>query len=420
MINIIIEELISIISFSILFLSYGKLLKSKKVSLIGLFILSTLIAFLNIISSYDVSLLIKLSISIISLYIVGPIFYNTSFKEAASLSIIYFILILIGDIIVMLVISPFNSLGLKYVKSASILKAIATLLCAITIYLLLCISRFKAFLKRIINYNNNKLDMFRNSVYLVIIMIMILFFYVIRYGEDFNFIVTLLFSLSCLSLLIFTIYNIYKNSSLTVINDYLLNNEKIYESVILNDKTFRHNLIHELTLIKQVGNKKTKEMIDAYIEEHTNSSGKYDKLINVPSGLKGIIYEKMVLYDLSEKSIFVDNYITSNIFSSLTPKKVVKLVECFGIMLDNAIEASGETSTPLIYIYLNEDDNSYDIKCINNFNNFVNLDSFGVDNKTSKTNHMGVGVKYMFNKSGLDVSAKIRNDVFSCNIKIKK
>ena len=420
MINIIIEELISIISFSILFLSYGKLLKSKKVSLIGLFILSTLIAFLNIISSYDVSLLIKLSISIISLYIVGPIFYNTSFKEAASLSIIYFILILIGDIIVMLVISPFNSLGLKYVKSASILKAIATLLCAITIYLLLCISRFKAFLKRIINYNNNKLDMFRNSVYLVIIMIMILFFYVIRYGEDFNFIVTLLFSLSCLSLLIFTIYNIYKNSSLTVINDYLLNNEKIYESVILNDKTFRHNLIHELTLIKQVGNKKTKEMIDAYIEEHTNSSGKYDKLINVPSGLKGIIYEKMVLYDLSEKSIFVDNYITSNIFSSLTPKKVVKLVECFGIMLDNAIEASGETSTPLIYIYLNEDDNSYDIKCINNFNNFVNLDSFGVENKTSKTNHMGVGVKYMFNKSGLDVSAKIRNDVFSCNIKIKK
>ena len=420
MIKIVVLELISIVSFSILYLSYRKLLNNTKVNILKLVLLSTLIAFLNIIGSYDVSLIIKLLISIISLYIAGPLLYNTSFKKASSLTIIYFMLIMIGDIIVMLVISPFNSIGLKYVKSASIIKAIATLLCAVVIYVLLYIKRFRLFLKKIINYNNSKLNMFRNSVYLVIIMIMILFFYIIRYANDYNFTIALLFSISCLSLLIFTVYNIYKNNSLKIINTFLINNERTYESVILNDKTFRHNMIHELNLIKQVGNKKTKEMIDAYIEEHTKNNGKFDKLISVPSGLKGIIYERMVLHDLDEKVICVDNYIKSNIFSNLNPKKVVKLVECFGIMVDNAIEASCETEKPFIYIYLNEDDNTYEIKCVNNFNTFPNLDSFGVDTKTNKENHMGVGIKYMFNKSGLNITAKIRNDIFTCTMIIKK
>lgn len=420
MINTIIEEAVAVISYFILFLSYERLLKDRKAKIIRLLLLSLIISFLNLVVAYDVSLVIKLLISIISLYVVGPVVYNASWKEATSLTIIYFVLIMIGDIVVMLCISPFSSLGLKYVTSASLLKIGATLLCAVLIYLVMLNRKIANLFIKIIEFNNSKFNLFKNSVYLIVLMIVSLFLFIIKYFSNFSFLITILFSLSCIMLLIFTMYNIYRNTSLKIINDILIKNEKTYETIIENDKMFRHNIIHELNCIKAASGKKVQNIIDEYILEHTSLNNKYDKLINVPSGFKGIIYEKIVLHNFDENCLVVDNFIKSDLFKILSPKLIVKLCESFGIIIDNAIEASMSVSNPIIYIYLTENENAYFIKCINSFNNSIDVDNIGVENKTSKKSHFGVGLKYIFNKSTLDFESKIVNEKFICSIKVKK
>lgn len=420
MITEIIGQIITFFSFFILFLSYNRILKKKHINFLKIIIMSVLISILNILGSYDVNLFIKLFITIITLYTAGPIIYDLSWKESMSITLIYFVLIFIGDLIVMLVISPFESFGIKYLTHTSLIKAIATLLSGVFIYLVLLNKRFSNFLKKIIEYNNSKFNLFKNSIYIILVMIISLLFFIIRYLDKFSFIITLLFFISCISILFFVIYSMYKSTSLKIINEFLLKNEKAYETIIENDRIFRHNIVHELNCIKSLSNERVSKIIDEYIKEHIGNNIKFDKLIKLPSGLKGLVYEKMVIHNLEDGIIVVDNEISSDVFNNISIKKLVKLYEVFGIIIDNAIEACVNSSIPSIYIYLSENDDYYKIKCTNTFNNYIDVEQIGNSHNSTKDKHYGVGLKYAYNQKNIRISSTIHNDKFISLLTIKK
>ena len=241
--------------------------------------------------------------------------------------------------------------------------------------------------------------------------------YVVNYSNQNSFIMNSIFVSICIITIILIISAIHSNSKLILLNNVLSDNEDTYNKIIDNYKTFKHNIMHEFNCIKSVGNKKVNELIDAYVNE-TKSEEDYDlDLSKVPKSLKIIIYKCLIKHNFYDIDIKVNSFIETDPIIILSSTKYCKMSQIFGILLDNALEASKNIHDPFAYIILKEDSETYTIQIVNKFINDIKL----INNETvsTKKDHMGMGIKYI-NSTKVSTKFCIRNDKYFATVIINK
>ena len=415
-----------IIMYGLLVLSYfamvecfEKILESKyKINLLNVLLIIA-ISILNYYSAGDNLLLLKLIISLFSFFLISFCIYKEGYKKSITTSIIFLFIITISEIILMVILEFIKNVNVSYIIEPNSLKSIASFLTIIVTYFLLSIRFIRNIIIKINNMLIKKYEFLRFFIYTVLAILLILMFYILNYLDTNPLILTILFSISCLLIIISSIYSAYKNNSLVLINNLLSNNEESYQKVLENYKMFKHNIMHEFNCIKSLGYKKVNKVIDEYIKEYNDYDYSSNDLNKLPRGISSIFYQKIAENNTSSK-IRVDNFLNEDPINYLSTKKYCKLCQGIGIVFDNAIEATKELDIKEIYIYLSENKNELNIKFYNEFKSVIDIDSIGVNKVTSKENHMGLGLKYLYNKSDLMIKTTIRNNKFIIELSVKK
>lgn len=398
---------------------FEKVLESKfKINILNI-LLTVAISILNYYSAGDNLLLLKLAISLFSFFLISFCIYKEGYKKSITTSIIFLFIITISEIILMVILECLKNINISYIIEPNSLKSIASFLTIVVTYILLSVRVIRGVIIKMNNMLVRKYEFLRFFIYTVLAILLILMFYILNYLETNPLILTILFSLSCLLIIISSIYSAYKNNNLVIINDLLSNNEESYQKILENYKMFKHNIMHEFNCIKSLGYKKVNRVIDEYIKEYNDYDYSSTDLNKLPRGISSVFYQKIAENNTSSK-IRVDNFLNEDPVNYLSTRKYCRLCQGIGIVFDNAIEATEDLDLKEIYIYLSENKNELTIKFYNDFKSVIDIDSIGVNKVTSKENHMGLGLKYLYNKSDLKIKTTIRNNTFIIDLSIKK
>ncbi len=211
---------------------------------------------------------------------------------------------------------------------------------------------------------------------------------------------------------------IYNNKMLVIKNKYLNEYLENYEKMSDNYRTLKHNLRNDLYLIKC--SKEKDPVINKMYVKYTDDENWEGKISGIPSGLQGIIFLKMQYAETKNIKFIVDNKIDEN---ELNENSQIYLDTCeiVAICLDNAIEASEETSQKMISMDINKNSSFYLIEITNTFNNRIDIDKLGEKNYSTKNRNSGIGLNYIENLSkSITVKRLIIENIFRTIIKIKK
>ncbi|MBR5662131.1 MAG: GHKL domain-containing protein [Bacilli bacterium] len=409
----------AIVSYYLLVLVFKKISRSNfKLNFINIALI-IIFSIINSLSFMDNLLIIKTIISIGIFILINKIILKLSIKESLVVSIIYLIITLFGELIVLLMLSPFNIINDDYINSISTLKAVITVVVMLFTYLIISIKVVNNAIYKMYRFfvENNKY--IKYIVFAIIQITFICLLYIINYSKKNLFFMNLLFYIAFIAVILLIGKTIYKNKKLNLINELLLNNEESYVKVIESYQMFKHNVIHEFNCIKSIGNSKVNKIIDGYIKEHKTPVIDQKIMFSIPKSIRTILYNNIVKNALYSLNISVDNFASNDIIYIISTTRYIKLCQILGIILDNAVEACKECKKPYLYLYLNEDKSKYYIKVVNEFSNNIHLLDENKINKSSKKGHMGVGLKYVYNSS-FDVKSTIRNNKFITSIVIKK
>lgn len=421
-IELIVYVLSGIFTLSIDLLCYHHLTKEKPkinvVNIICLIFMSIILVVSNM-SNFNS---IKLIISLLTKIVLIKLFYKISNYRSFYYSLVFWILLMIIEIIATIFITSLNITSPEeFITKHFSLKMIFTFSMCVIQYLIVLIP----FIKKAINFGYKKTSQisFNTSLFLLIIACMTSLailntFNMDRMGSHYV-VLCIVVILFILSLLI--IFLINKQHKLQDLNEKILENNNTYIEIADNYATLRHNIINQFLTIKSVSNKKTQSLIDEMINDYETQYKVITNVHKIPKGLKGIIYQK--IYQLDDKDIKVNvvNSLKNDPFLKLKPKKYNDLCEIIGILIDNAVEGAVTSHEKVIYIEFDQIKNSKDINIviINTFNGEIDLDLFGDRHYTTKKTGHGIGVNYVLKKNAFEISNKIINNLFKVEIKIK-
>lgn len=230
----------------------------------------------------------------------------------------------------------------------------------------------------------------------------------------------IILSFSIIILVVSFIYHEYNNNELKIINKNLIKNNDFYITVVNDYRVLKHNIIHQLNGIKSVSNKKATTLINDLMEEYNTNFKNLKIEAKMPSGINGIVYEKIYTYPNQDFRLEIDNSIESDIFNNLTPKSYNLLCEALGVLLDNALEASEKSKEKIIMIDMKETEESYNIKIINTFDEILDLEKIGTMKYTTKNYGHGIGLYSLIGRKKLKIKTSIINDLFFNEIIIEK
>ena len=201
----------------------------------------------------------------------------------------------------------------------------------------------------------------------------------------------------------------------------LLNkNNEFYLNLIDEYRILKHNLISNLSGIKSVTNKKTRALIDDLITEYNSILKLPKNFKEIPTGISGIVYEKIYSANNSQLQLKVDNKLKNNIIEILSARKFNALCEALGITLDNAIEAAEQSNEKILYLEFTEDENKLILKIVNTFSGVVDIDELGKKNYTSKKKGHGLGLFSILNKKDIKLTTIIKNNKFISVVTVNK
>lgn len=212
----------------------------------------------------------------------------------------------------------------------------------------------------------------------------------------------------------------YENAALKETKLNLIQNNEFYINTVNDYKILKHNIIHQLNGIKSVANKEAQELITDLIEQYNSNFINVQELTTMPTGINGIIYEKMYSYQNKNLKLGIENKITSNIFDNLTARSYNLLCESLGILLDNALEATSDSKEKIIMIDMKETSKSYNVKIINTFSDVLDFDRLGTIKYTTKKSGNGIGLFSILGRKKLKVKTSIINNLFQNEIIINK
>ena len=406
------------ISYLNVSLIYGIVTKSKFKISIKLLILMIVMAILNTTVIIQLPIGFKTVFNFICLTLFNKIIYNNKIKDE-----LYYIIIIwaVGILLDMLFMALFPVLLEKVVI---MFPNVGIALISLILQLIqLLIFKIK-FMGVFINKFKNKIDMINNIVWLfmlsifLIVLFSVLAFINLRHFN--NTIIIILISLIVISIVGFFIKIISDEKMYKLAIENLMNNNRYYLELNKKDSIFRHNIIHHLNSIKTISNKKTCSLIDDLIaESHINNMQSKDIEL-LPNGINGLICSYIYGKGHDKLNVAVNNYLESDLFDVLTPRKYNKLCETLGVCLDNAVTASRKSKEKVMQIVLLEDKESIYVKIINTFSTSIEIEKLGTYNYTTNDKGHGIGLSSILKRRDINVKTSIINNLFENQIMIKK
>jgi two-component system sensor histidine kinase AgrC len=208
------------------------------------------------------------------------------------------------------------------------------------------------------------------------------------------------------SLLVFLVFNfaliLFDEKNKT--DEYIKNYQKIVEysefteGLLTEYKSFIHEYKNKLIIIKDLASPRNKELHD-YINSILNvkASDKYNYLMDIKNipipGIKGLINYKLI--KMKELNIETEVYVSESVANlknnSLDIKEKNNLYTILGVILDNAIEASLESTEKLVSLHFFLEDDNINIILANTFKN-INLDELEEKGYSTKGENRGIGL----------------------------
>lgn len=404
--------------------------KGKKFSLILLIltIINNLLALINL-KQYN-NLLNTLIISIIYILILKLLVKKT-WAKSFIIVVLYYALIVVTEIITF-----YLSNLILHASSADIMSNpynfLIFIICQhiIAVIFLLVYNIFIAKKYKLSNLT------FKNSKILIIMIVgcilpQVLLFALTNYTYPLPLLITSVMQIILISGLIF----LYIKSSLT--------KEKI-EAELITTETHNKTLIEIVdsvrTLKHDYGN--IVQALNGYVltkqyeqlDEYVNSLLKEFNSVNNVSSIDPKIFNEPAIYGVvgakyffaTENDITFELEVTSNIKEINFPKP--ELSRIFGILLDNAIEATQKSKEKYIKLEINFCEKKYAdvIRVINSYDTSINIDLENIYEKgvSSKKIKSGIGLwevkKLVKKNSHSQIYATIENDKFVQNLIIEK
>ena len=207
-----------------------------------------------------------------------------------------------------------------------------------------------------------------------------------------------------------------------------------YENEIEKQRILRHETKNEFRTIRaKICDKQDNKAIIEYIDEILNDKyeikqEKYAKFGYLPpNGIKGLCYFKV--QEAEEKRIKVALNISKRIKDStiynLSVKQQRDFGKILGVLLDNAIEASKESTKKEMGIeaYINTN-KEFKMIVSNTYNNQIDPNKIGKEKFSTKGKNRGHGlllVKQLINKNDIfELKTSIQENVYIQTIIIKK
>jgi len=185
----------------------------------------------------------------------------------------------------------------------------------------------------------------------------------------------------------------YKNKR----NLFLIKKLNEYETIINDQGEQNHEYNNQLMILSgYLDNKKELEKyLYSIIEDHKTGQNyeirQLSKLDNI--GLKRLLYykiNKMSLFNIKFCPYISENI--NDILNNISFNTYKDITKVFGILIDNAIDASKDSDDKDIFLYMTKDGNYLSIKIINSINNDIYLNKIGKDRFTTKGKGHGFGL----------------------------
>ena len=422
---IIFERVFSILSYYLAFyfeyINLCSIAKEKHKFLFKNILIIGIISIINYVLALSGIIVFKMVFSFLSIMIISKFLVKLDIKKSLIISIIYYLTILLIEYLSMIVlINILKYNPQKYLLSIGIQKCIIGHIMNIVTYVL-CKLFFVRLLYEIICKIFDKIGISNRHIYYFLISIFVIeMMYVTNIVGRTKLIYGILYIVIFVSFIIYLAISLHRNYYLRMLNEFLQEKDKNMQKLLDEYKIFKHNIKNNLLSISSISSKRVKEIIDDYIKSYKLNVDYENNIGSMPDGLRGIIYQKLISNNLLSANIIVDNYLSTDPLNLLNIKQYRQLTESLGIILDNAIEAITNSSEKYIYLYLNESDDIYTIKCVNSFDSFIKVDTLLNHGSTSKNNHNGLGLYYIKNKTCIDVKTRIINNRFYSELILKK
>lgn len=337
-------------------------------------------------------------------------------------TMICYLVLLIFEILLSIIIMNFFKFNLESFNTNTIMKSIFTILDA------LC---------TLITCSNKKICLFVNKITsksivittffpIIIVCMIILDAKYIFFSTSEIYIGNIIIISTLLYLLVFSIITDNKLIKENEKTELLLNLMSKYEKIIDDNRSFKHELLNNLLILKSYEDKNSKEyndLLDELIDLNNKKDVRIKNISNLPSGLKGIFYYK--LYGLEKQKYNISINISKkigNLLNNISHKDYIYLNKIISIVLDNAIEASSKTKDKhlLIDVYLEEKNICFDI--LNSYTGEVNLLKINKKGYSTKGKNRGLGlsiVNTILGKSNtIKMIQSVENNIFTTKIKV--
>lgn len=430
----IISNYIGILFLSMGEIIFGKIVLNNKIEtskVCTIFILLVASVIFTLSSTYLEGTIKSAVIYIIHIFEFKMLF-NLSYYKSMFLSFLFFIVIILPDILSLLIIT--NILGMNRIDFSH--EVAGTIIGNLTIGILLIIVTLilKKPLRKIIN---TKISSNAKIVILCILTLLCvtIFFYIFinEFEINGNIIPYLIVIAGLLIILFSLIKQTIENHRLTQEYDHLLEFMKTYEVEIEKQRILRHEVKNEILSIraKICDKAKNQEILD-YIDEILNEKivvkqEIYVKFQHLPAnGIKGLCYFKT--QEAENKGVKVSLNISPKIKNStiykLNTKQKRDFGKILGVFLDNAIEASSNSKKKQLGIeaYINKEQ-EFKLIISNSFNNKIEKEKIGNERYSSKGKERGHGlllVKHIIEMNKIfETEMEIQDDIYIQKLVIK-
>ena len=350
-------------------------------------------------------------ITFISIIMTYKIFTKISNKDLLFYTIVQWLIGIILDIIVMIFVNVVFKTNFRIVGS---------FLMTIAYFLIGSSSKAVDFINKI----KKKLYDINYFSYILIAFIIIYFYlgsFCLKYMDN-QLVPIMIFFISTtfLVLIVSFIIQISQIKSLKESIKILTRNNEFYIERLDDYRILKHNLIANLNGIKAVTNKKTINLIDDLILKYKGKLNLPKNFKQLPTGINGIIYEKIYNVIDTKLNISINNKIKNNIIEVLTARNYNLFCEALSIALDNAIEASEKSKEKILFLEILEDKEKLILKIINSFDGVIDIDKLGTKNYTSKRKGNGLGLFSILNLKTVTITTSIKDNKYFCTIEVKK
>lgn len=353
--------------------------------------------------------------SLISIIILSVIFFDMTFKDSLYYSLIIWILCILIDIITMIIM---NIIGLNVINPNKYLFIVISSL--FLIFMLITFGKIK-WLTRIIKKSKTKIEKINinNIITTTIIIFWTIGYLSIINMQNISIVVTMfLIGISIIATLVYILALKIQLKNTQKSNYYFYKNEKSYKKAIIEYRIFKHNIESQLRSVKSVSNESGKCLIDEIIKKNNKSIYTKIDIQSIPSGINGIVMEKLQELEKGKTKIEINNKIKDDLFQMLGPRKYNALCESLGLILDNAIKACKKSKNPILLIEFYQDNNQIISKITNTFSGTIEISKIGNGISIKKDAEHGIGLFSIFKNKIVKTRTRIINNLYICELSL--